>query len=249
MGQGICDILQMWMAIIVWQCANWKALFLGIFGVLIVPMRNWNKWTSLTIYGRNRVLIVPMRNWNFGGTSVLAESTCFDRTYEELKPGPRHHHDAVAVVGFDRTYEELKLAYMIGNICSGSFWSYLWGIETWLRPPCHRCFAPGFDRTYEELKLRYDESAPCVTGAFWSYLWGIETVPSDRDRRHRPARFDRTYEELKLLTISFSTITPWVLIVPMRNWNLGDHSAINAFAEFWSYLWGIETMTSSPSVR
>ena len=50
-----------------------------------------------------------MRNWNMIVPSLYADSvTCFDRTYEELKPAG-WAEAASGSASFDRTYEELKL--------------------------------------------------------------------------------------------------------------------------------------------
>ena len=150
-----------------------------------------------------------------------------------------------------------------------AFWSYLWGIET---PFAFFAYFP-------------------VLVLFWSYLWGIETATPTRKQGSLLKRFDRTYEELKLPQISKNWYNVPVLIVPMRNWNIGAVNNLNqillgfdrtyeelkhlstviqaapenwrfdrtyeelkprryilglwVLAEFWSYLWGIETCRMS----
>ena len=189
--------------------------------VLNVPMRNWNlKSGSQKVLRNIRVLNVPMRNWNPAEWSAWAGIRfCFERTYEELKPGVV----AAAKEGklsFERTYEELKL------VREGKGMNLL------------ECF----ERTYEELKPNVRNENWSAHGAFWTYLWGIETW-----RRAWISGidicFERTYEELKLKPVWVHlTRISGVLNVPMRNWNSWQvHQSREFRPRFWTYLWGIET--------
>ena len=97
---------------------------------------------------------------------------------------------------------------------------------------------------------------------FWSYLWGIE-ICKQFFRRWIIFSFDLTYEGLKFGIVNrFILCWLWVLILPMRDWNLSDVTTpptlppvlilpmrdwntrsflfyLNRVV-FWSYLWGIE---------
>ena len=121
------------------------------------------------------------------------------------------------------------------------FWSYLWGIETF---PNLRlvCLFQSFDLTYEGLKLSSTMKAIKSLSSFWSYLWGIETPPFRNQTLPKLPfwsylwgieticfcvqsdivflSFDLTYEGLKHKHINFYLSTHFVLILPMRDWNL-----------------------------
>ena len=144
--------------------------------VLILPMRDWNKFRSLNGNSRvflfwsylwgieikihteihclpNRVLILPMRDWN-----------------EKLQ----------------ETLQKLQT----------EFWSYLWGIEMGER--LHEPWAvPCFDLTYEGLKHHYTIHFIEIHFKFWSYLWGIKTEAEGAWLSDEKGCFDLTYEGLK----------------------------------------------------
>ena len=117
----------------------------------------WGIETSATCPARMvrwTVLIVPMRNWNQKtrgrGTRGIGVLIVPMRNWN-------YSHSCMSSV-----------LYI-------SFWSYLWGIETyWFNFYLIGSFC--FDRTYEELKLKRGRvSIQPVPARFWSYLWGIET--------------------------------------------------------------------------
>ena len=161
-------------------------------------MRNWNLGIRIhTVYYHKFVLIVPMRNWNkFFAAFAAFWTASFDRTYEELKHRTGCQDDWPpdtvlivpmrnwnSILGYLSPLSHCVLIVPMRNwneklssslCCSAhSFWSYLWGIET------------------ERLKSVQIEQQP-----FWSYLWGIETIHLTYSHDPR-RRFDRTYEELK----------------------------------------------------
>ena len=190
--------------------------------VLIVPMRNWNRFVRRSLANILSVLIVPMRNWNFPPfLRASRDHHRFDRTYEELK----HNIDVIPPDG------------------APEFWSYLWGIETPYRPASHRQWWR-FDRTYEELKLAkatrsdsFRRKVLIVPMRNWNragcVLWRNLFLCFDRTYEELKRQycntssyvlrcFDRTYEELKLQFQALARPEPRkVLIVPMRNWNYG----------------------------
>ena len=61
---------------------------------------------------------------------------------------------------------------------------------------------------------------------FWSYLWGIEIFNKD----------------------DLCVPPPFVLILPMRDWNFRLEMRLSPRRLFWSYLWGIE-MLLPPRLR
>ncbi len=55
---------------------------------------------------------------------------------------------------------------------------------------------------------------------FWLYLWGIETITHKHNLQASVDYFDSTYEELKHLICKIThCYTPFILTLPMRNWN------------------------------
>ena len=216
---------------------------MGIFGVWIVPMRNWNENNGRTPRRRPCVWIVPMRNWNLHRlTSFQHASARLDRTYEELKPRwQRDHPNAAHCLdrtyeelkhaqekgesltiedSLDRTYEELKLASISRRRVDMSlFGSYLWGIETMTITPRRSYTDSSLDRTYEELKLISPTAWIHRNYRFGSYLWGIETIYRKGKWHHAekvwivPMRNWNQPDEWDL------PHDGWVWIVPMRNWN------------------------------
>ena len=201
-------------------------------------------WSRRSLRCSNIVLIVPMRNWN------SCQSCKFPLSF-----GFR----------FDRTYEELKrVCGGGGRCCYVQFWSYLWGIETRAPEPGARMVRAGFDRTYEELKLGLGASHRWIPSIRFDRTYEELKLPHRLHRSIPRQRFDRTYEELKLASYGIQAIEDFgfdrtyeelklntckrglvrnksVLIVPMRNWNLSRIRRRREPAQFWSYLWGIET--------
>ena len=99
------------------------------------------------------------------------------------------------------------------------FWSYLWGIETKLVRQ-HDRRPNGFDLTYEGLKFPRSERTQFANCLFWSYLWGIEICQAKPLHKSSLQRFDLTYEGLKYGYIATVAEFGFVLILPMRDWNI-----------------------------
>ena len=129
--------------------------------VLILPMRDWNKFRSLNGNSRvflfwsylwgieikihteiqclpNRVLILPMRDWNKDsyGNPLFAEPS-FDLTYEGLKwkvtGNVAKITNRVLILPMRDWNGRTPARTMSGAL----FWSYLWGIETPLHDTFH----------------------------------------------------------------------------------------------------------------
>ena len=78
------------------------------------------------------VFTVPMRNWNYPIFSTVSKLIApgFYSTYEELKPPEQKLHPS-EIACFYSTYEELKHSINHVKISAISvFLQYLWGIET-----------------------------------------------------------------------------------------------------------------------
>ena len=212
---------------------NWNKVQLLLpsyrVGVLIVPMRNWN-WL-----GHISAVSGVSKFWSYlwgietenCRTVVRALFWRFDRTYEELKPLPPRR-TLFFRRGFDRTYEELKQTFgeksTIVKLCFDRtyeelklgttrqavrdrwlFWSYLWGIETFV----------------------WNVSSRKALQRFWSYLWGIETSL----RRHagssaQPCVLIVPMRNWNVRAGLDAQKRSHVLIVPMRNWNQAFQSDI-----------------------
>ena len=209
--------------------------------VLIVPMRNWNSYASSTGI---RLTTFWSYLWGIETASflrLLLFFQCFDRTYEELKPGRLPDRCSTGKWFWSYLWGIETGSAAEAGANHPAFWSYLWGIETSCRNP-NASMRFGFDRTYEELKLvnNPDIKAMYATGFDRTYEELKHLPQRDRVclgiavlivpmRNWNPARmrrcavrwrrFDRTYEELKLCTETAVAGGQEVLIVPMRNWN------------------------------
>ena len=159
---------------------NWNANALNAPAVastvLSLPMRNWNEFATQTPYRINEFwaylwgietgskfssfyfLLIQFWAYLWGIETTYdgnpqTDSSRFEPTYEELKPGRWYSDCQVEVQRFEPTYEELKHA-TVGEIVTAEikFWAYLWGIETLIL-------------TTIVISIYW----------FWAYLWGIET--------------------------------------------------------------------------
>ena len=98
------------------------------------------------------------------------------------------------------------------------FYSYLYGIETYL---------------YNSHIINYLQ--------FYSYLYGIETRKM-LDTLFQVWCFTRTFMELKHGNYNFFEYFLAVLLVPLWNWNTRNKILFGCIEEFYSYLYGIETI-------
>ena len=212
--------------------------------VLIVPMRNWNRYgvikdeRDVLCFDRTyeelkqhfrewlrricRVLIVPMRNWNPSHPQRFAHpgDVGFDRTYEELKrchPVPL----PTSPEGFDRTYEELKHRSTIEKAILTP-WVLIVPMRNWNK----QASGPNKVRLLvlivpmRNWNMQSDIRSKLEKSSFDRTYEELKPAPWSPEPSCRVRRFDRTYEELKQGTSGTERKAP---------------------DAFWSYLWGIET--------
>jgi len=205
---------------------TYEELKLG--GVLVVvillasasrlPMRNWNSQNSKQQYELCQASRLPMRNWNPNKSPIVSMfASCFQTTYEELKPVsiPRFAFE-IQLPDYLWGIETFVLASISG------FWvrlpDYLWGIETlslpgvilrWCTP------LPDYLWGIETATLSRVAAFSCKLP---DYLWGIETrlYPQKSGRNDR---FQTTYEELKHSQQEIQLSIERASRLPMRNWN------------------------------
>ena len=187
------------------------------------------------------VLILPMRDWNRKeGISQRLLDYCFDLTYEGLKLVITVY---IKLFGyrFDLTYEGLK--HRIFKVAIDRKDVLILPMRDWNQRRQlgwhERQFS--FDLTYEGLKLHpqdgggiraavlilpmrdwnyHTRAGKWMGGSFWSYLWGIETKHPRVLFFDFRQSFDLTYEGLKLPHEGGEMNGRFVLILPMRDWNL-----------------------------
>ena len=119
--------------------------------------------------------ILPMRNWNnFSSICLCFCSQRFYLTYEELK------HNYVVIhedgsYGFYLTYEELKHCKTFVDPLSIK--DFILPMRNWNNKMDLKAFATlrRFYLTYEELKPQSSKGSPYSSLPILSYLWGIET--------------------------------------------------------------------------
>jgi len=189
----------------------------------------WGMETSCRIFSswyRNKVLILPMRNGNKLFTIVpeLIINGSYP-TYEEWKPSSKNTANSSSVAPF-LSYlwgMETRLVQWIWNDYYKRFLSYLWGMET-----------------TENILLECQNNHYVLILPMRNGNKGLRDICTLIVTGSYP-----TYEEWKLCFVNEKIIFLdfLVLILPMRNGNI--LSAVTApaaiFAEFLSYLWGMET--------
>jgi len=217
-----------------------------VFGVWIVPMRNWNySFTLIWLLNGIIVWIVPMRNWNASAAYASAERTRvwivpMRNWNTAIKGISRRHFQFGSYLwgietcdGAARSKGRRRRVWIVpmrnwngrrwrGIIGGAQFGSYLWGIET-------------------QIKIRMSMKSK----KFGSYLWGIETSPSNTAPETDAHGLDRTYEELKPDGFgSRFSCRFWPCLdrtyEELKLWRL-SRALSGGVRGFGSYLWGIET--------
>ena len=185
-----------------------------LWGIETTPFSRWSLFPD-------RVLIVPMRNWNrYVMPTGSATSCSSDRTYEELKPRRTRERSRIYPCS-DRTYEELKLTPVNQPTRRGfkvlivpmRNWNSAIGRSTRKRNALVLIVPM---RNWNTLAIAARSSAQ----AFWSYLWGIETslyVPVYVYKCLVLIVPMRNWNRVSVVRVDAGS---FVLIVPMRNWNL-----------------------------
>jgi len=140
---------------------------------------------------------------------------------------------------FQTTYEELKPSIRSSNVSTPALPDYLWGIETKCRKSSwNGCLASRLPMRNWNVAFWVLCSRPGA--ALPDYLWGIETIV-----QRAPSPYSSWASRLPMRNWNVASLNflaaRLASRLPMRNWNTWSTWNRNAPRRLPDYLWGIET--------
>ena len=160
-----------------------------------------------------------MRNWNpSGDTRPTSSPSCFQPTYEELKP---IICEAMPVTAFVFSLPMRNWNKTVPLLILDDLGVFSLPMRNW-NP--------------------FIRSLPIGTQLFSAYLWGIETLQWNPQLPPNQQVFSLPMRNWNWCVNLCPRLRPRVFSLPMRNWNSAlSMMSPNRFRGFSAYLWGIET--------